>query len=64
MNKIIAFITHPAISHSWLAEQLYGDKESKSRKKVSLKIAGKHQFNDTEIQQLIKIKKNFLKKVK
>lgn len=64
MDKIKEFISHPGINHSWLAEQLYGDKSSKNRKKISLKLAGLQQFNHTEIQKLKEIKKIFIKKVK
>jgi hypothetical protein len=64
MNKILEFISHPAISQAWLAEKLYGDKSSKNCKKISLKVSGKQQFNDSEVSKLKEIKKEFIKKIR
>lgn len=64
MKNIKNFISHPALSQSWLAERLYGDTSNKNRKKISVKIAGLTPFNEQEISKIEEIKKDLIKNIK
>lgn len=63
-EKIKAFLSHPAINHSWLAEQLYGDRSPKNRKKISLKVSGQQQFSEAELEKLSVVRKNLAVEIK
>jgi hypothetical protein len=50
--QLLKRINHPAINHSYLAEALYGSRESKNRAKLSEKINGKKGWKEWELEKL------------
>jgi hypothetical protein len=54
---------HPAINRSYIAEKLYGSRESKNRAKLSEKMAGRKGWKDWELQRLEEIFKELKKEI-
>lgn len=50
--QLLKKINHPAINQSFLAEALYGSRESKNRAKLSEKVNGKKGWKEWELQKL------------
>lgn len=55
MDILIDKLKHPALNHSYIAEQLYGSRENKNRTKLSLKLSGKKGWQDWELKRLEEI---------
>lgn len=57
-DSLKSFVEHEALNQSWLAEQLWGSRESKYRTKLSRRLAGRNPWKPEEVEKLKKIRQN------
>jgi hypothetical protein len=62
--NITAFILHPAINQSWLAEQLWGSREGKYRTRLSKSLSGVRNWKPEEIERIHQIREKLKEDLK
>lgn len=60
-DSLKRFVEHEALNQSWLAEQLWGGRESKYRTKLSRRLSGRNEWKPEELKRLIEIREKIKK---
>lgn len=63
IHSVKAFIEHPAMNQSWLAEQLWGSREGKFRTRWAKSMNGTRQWKPEEIEKLKEIRDRLVKDI-